>query len=88
MDLDAQIEQLYDRVDDLLCQGRFDLVDQELLQVDVASAPVELLVAWLIITLPAGSKLVQRGPFVELVRNRLADDPERDAILHGLEQCR
>jgi hypothetical protein len=82
---EADIDFIYNTVDLMLRDGRFDLVDELLRQVDVKNK-VDVLLAYLTLTLPAKSKLLQRASFFERVKQELTQRGEyREALLTGLE---
>ena len=81
-----QLDELYDSVDDLLRENKFDEVDQMLQDVNLRQAGVIKMIGYLTITFPVRSALAYRSKFYEAVRQELiALGRNADALLKGLE---
>jgi hypothetical protein len=85
---DAEIDALYDKVDDMLRAGLFDDVDRLLASIDVERLTITMMLAHATITFAANDRLREYFPYVARVRVRLMQvDPERtDDLLRGLEE--
>lgn len=84
--VDAALDVLYDRVDDLLKASQFSAVDNLLRQADVASISVDVLLGLLTATLPARSKLPARAEFFADAEASIKARGEwEDGLLAGLE---
>ena len=82
---EANIDLIYDVVDAMLRDGRFDLVDGMLMEVNL-QGDADTLLAYLTVTLPAKSKLDQRAHFFACVEQELKLRGEwRETLLAGLE---
>ena len=83
---DADIDGIYETADLLMTKGRWSLLD-DLLEFYADAAwrmPLDLLITWATVTLPAKSKLKNRGRFIEacLKFHSDHDDPN---LWKGLE---
>lgn len=60
--IDAQLDEIYDKIDDLLKEGKFDIVDNILKSVsnDIKQTSIDILLGYLTITFVAKSKLKNR----------------------------
>jgi hypothetical protein len=84
--VDAALDVLYDRVDDLLKAKQFPAVDDLLRQANVGSISVDVLLGLLTATLPARSKLAARSRFFADVEASLKARGEwENGLLAGLE---
>jgi len=63
MSIDKQIDKIFDQVDDLCLEGKFEEVDEILKSVDIENTMEELLIAYLAITKAATPKLRWRDRF-------------------------
>lgn len=70
---DEAIDLLFDRVDDLLLEGRMDEVDRLLEQVKLERLNEDLLVAFLTITAAAWDKLPAREKYREKMRRLMVE---------------
>ena len=87
--IDNQIDEIFDKVDDLFLDGKFAEVDAMLPDVDPAALDECLTVAWLTITMAAKDKLRNRASLVDRVRAHFeeAEPAYRvNKLLRGLEQ--
>jgi hypothetical protein len=87
-DTDGATDEVYDRFDGLLERGEFAACDRILQRVDLGRLDSNLMVAFLVITLPARQHLHERAPFYRGVQRILTRDRGREAvepILRGLE---
>lgn len=87
-DLDGATDELYDRVDGLLDQGDLAACDRILRTVDPGRLDSHLMVAFLVITLPARAQLREREAFRDAVERILTDGRGKETaeeILRGLE---
>jgi hypothetical protein len=87
-DTDGATDDVYDRVDGLLERGEFAACDRILERIDLGRLDSNLMIAFLVITLPARQHLRERGPFYREVERILSRDRGREAvepILRGLE---
>ena len=84
--LDAALDVLYDRVDDLLKAKQFTAIDNLLRETTVASYSVDILLALLTATFPARSKLPARSKFFADVEASIKGRGEwENSLLAGLE---
>jgi hypothetical protein len=84
--VDAALDVLYDRVDDLLKAKQFTTVDSLLREASVASLSVEILLGLLTATLPARSRLPARSKFFgEAEASIKARGQWENGLLAGLE---
>jgi hypothetical protein len=84
--IDAALDILYDRVDDLLKARDFSTVDELLRQADVSSFSVDVLLGLLTATLPGRSKLPARSKFFRDVEVCIKERGEWEfGLLAGLE---
>jgi hypothetical protein len=87
-DTDGATDDLYDRVDGLLERGDFAACDRILQLVAPDRLDSNLMVAFLVITLPAREHLRDREAFYRAVERRLIKDRGEESageILRGLE---
>jgi hypothetical protein len=87
-DTDGATDEVYDRIDELLERGEFAACDRILERIDLGRLDSHLMVAFLVITLPARQHLHERGPFYRGVQRTLSKDRGQEAvesILRGLE---
>ena len=87
-DTDGATDDVYDRIDGLLERGEFAACDRILQRIDLGQLDSNLMVAFLVITLPARQQLHERGPFYRGVQRILARERGQEAvepILRGLE---
>lgn len=85
--VDAALDLLYDRVDELLCGGNFEEIDRMLREASPTVMPTELAIGVLTASLPARGRLRFRGVFFDKVEQLLEQRGERDArLLRGLEE--
>jgi len=82
---DAAIDSIFDYVDDLLCEGSFDAVDDALRRIELDRLSTAAMIGFLSITLAARPKLPYRSALCQAIRDKLADDPQVDELLNGLE---
>lgn len=79
---------VYDTMDDLLCENKFAECNSILQETDISSTSIDILVALLIITAAAKSRIPYRSEFLNKVSdeliNRGESEKERDVILAGL----
>jgi hypothetical protein len=87
-DFEGATDDVYDRVDGLLEAGDFGACDRILQQVNPHRLDSNLMVAFLVITLPAREHLRERSPFYHEVERILAGNRDKESverILRGLE---
>lgn len=60
LDTDEKIDRIYDKIDRLLYEGKFDVVDKILGNVTTKYLNSDFLITFLTVTLPAKSKLLNR----------------------------
>jgi hypothetical protein len=87
-DTDGAADKVYDRIDRLLERGEFATCDRLLRRIDLGQLDSNVMVAFLVITLPARQHLHERGPFYRGVERILSRDRGREAVeptLRGLE---
>ena len=82
--IDEDIDTIYDCIDDLLLEGRFDIVDRILKEVDILE-PTDILIAYLVITYAAKNKLKERASFFNECKAMISMSGEDPNILNGLE---
>jgi len=83
---DAQIDVLFNTIDDLLLNGDFDQVNQILRDVDIKQTSIVEIVCYLSLTLAAYSQLSYRSEFYDAVKQEIiARDRNTDTLLQGLE---
>lgn len=88
MNLDQKIDRIYDKIDRLLCEGKFDIVDKILENIPTTHLCIDLLISFLVITLPAKTKLRNRAHFyIKVERNILWHYGRKniDKLLAGLK---
>lgn len=85
-ELERAVDLLFERVDDLLLEGRMNECDAILRTIDIDQLDSNLMVSLLSITLPAASELPYRPTLVARVESSfMKTDPERTAgLLRGL----
>lgn len=84
--VDAALDVLYDRVDDLLKDRKFTSVDDLLRQASIDSLSVDILLGLLTATLPARGKLAARAEFYAAVEASIKKRGEWESgLLAGLE---
>ena len=85
--IDAAIDLIFDRVDTLLCGGDFEECDLLLRAVEVDRLSVDLMVAFLSITLAARDRLRERARFYSRVKQQIESErgvQVTDSLLKGL----
>lgn len=85
---DNWIDEIYNWADDLFLEGKFEVVDEKLGDLDPADLGATLALAWLTITGAARDKLKNRAAFYEKCRVFVeATQPARDVegLLSGLK---
>ncbi len=83
---DIALDLLYDGVDGLLVDGKFDEVESFLESASPGDFSLDLLLGLLTVTLPARSKLAARSLFYKGVKNTLVERGEyQDGLLVGLQ---
>jgi len=70
MNIDEQIQEVYKHVDSMLRREQFLLCNAELKQVDIQTEELDILLAWLVATLPARSRLADREEFKRKVADQ------------------
>jgi len=88
MSIDDQIDEIFDKVDDLFLAGKFAEADALLPGVDPAALDASLIVAWLTITMAARDKLKNRGDLVKRARahfEKIEPADRVDNLFRGLE---
>ena len=84
--IDAALDLIYDRADEMLLAGEFDELDAIIETLDVEQLSVDVLLGVLTITLPAKDKLTTRKEFFESVQRSLTDRGEyKEGLLTGLK---
>lgn len=84
--IQAALDIIYDYVDELLCNGEFSKLDEELSAVDTKDISVDILIGILTATLPAKNKLLSREHLFKSVKQVLIVRGEyEDDLLLGLE---
>lgn len=86
MNVDDALDALFQEIDDLLLEGKFDEVDARLREYNPSEVGEELAIGMLVITLAAKRKLKDREGYLQRVRTYLKDKhPNRvERILKGL----
>jgi hypothetical protein len=70
------------KIDDALCAGRFDIVDDLLAHTDWTTIDLDMAVTVLMTCKPARDQLSQRAPSLEQFRARVeAEQPDRAAAI-------
>jgi len=83
---DAALDLLYDAIDQLMRQSKFDELDTILPGVPIAECSLDLLLAFLTATLPARIRLSSRPKFFADVKSELQSRGElEEGLLTGLE---
>lgn len=83
---DEALDLIYDAIDALLRDGRFEKCDEDLRDIDVSTTSVDILLGVLTATLPAHSRLPSRPRLVRAARDVLLGmNEDADLILAGLE---
>lgn len=84
--VDAALDLVYDQVDGMLKTGRFDQVNRLLSMVEAESLSLDLLLGLLTVTLPARSKLPDRGRLFSGAETALKKRGQwEEGLLAGLE---
>ena len=84
--IDKRLDEIYNKVDDLLLAGKFEEVDKLLSYIDVRNTNIDILLGWLTITLAARSKLKNRANFFFQCKTKIVfDDRNSSTLLQGLE---
>ena len=83
---DKEIDDIYDTADILMKKGRWSLLDNllEFYAMTAWRMPLDLLLTWATVTLPAKSKLKNRGQFIEACL-KFHSDPNEPDLWKGLE---
>ena len=87
-DTDGATDTVFDRFDELLDRGDYPACEHILRRTDLEKLDSNLMVAFLIITLPAKGHLIERESLYRRVRRALTKDRGEDAageLLRGLE---
>ena len=83
---DAALDLIYDNVDSLLSNGKYEELDLMLKNVDADLLPTDILLGLLTATLPAKTKLPSRSIFFRLTEMQIKTRAEwEEGILTGLE---
>ena len=83
---DAALDLIYDNVDSLLSNGKYEELDLMLKSVDADLLPTDILLGLLTATLPAKTKLPSRSNFFQLTEMQIKTRAEwEEGILTGLE---
>jgi len=77
---------IFNEVDDRLCDGKFDEVNEILQVVDIEDTSVRLLIGYLTITLAAHKKLPYRPTFFQRCKTEFEKRPESQNRINGLTQ--
>lgn len=82
-----KLDEIFNRVDDLLLDGKFDEVDKELRGLNPDTLDTTSSLGYLTITFAAKRRLKARAAFLSAVRQKLtAERPsEVEALLSGLD---
>jgi hypothetical protein len=86
--IDTALDVMYSKLEEKLLQGQFDLIDQLLQNKNVLELDENLLVGFLVITLPWSKQLNYRPLFYQHVMNRLQEKralSEVNSIVEGLK---
>jgi hypothetical protein len=84
--IDAALDIVFDRVDELLLEGDFEKVDQEISRIRETDFSAELLLGILTVTLPAKENLPGRPDLYSRIKQWLESYSElEDGLLVGLE---
>lgn len=86
MSTDSAIDALFDRVDDMLLEGRFQDVNQEMVALNVSELDTDTIITWLSITLAAHDKLPARDALVMRCEKRLQGPTHLNSI-EGFPPC-
>ena len=87
-DTDGATDMVFDRFDELLDRGDYAACEHILRRTDLEQLDSNLMVAFLVITLPAKGHLAEREPLYRRVERALTIDRGEDAageLLRGLE---
>lgn len=86
MTTDEILDDLYDLIDSMMREGRFDEIDEMLEAVSVNDCSINFLLGILTATLPGDAHLKRRAQFFDDVKTTLIDRKEyEDRLLAGLE---
>lgn len=82
---EADLDRLYDRLDELMLAGEWDVINEAICHMDVRSLPTDILIGWLTITNWNRDKVcmntVLRGLVPKIVKER---GEWKDGLLNGL----
>ncbi|MFC1759412.1 hypothetical protein ACFL2H_11705 [Planctomycetota bacterium] len=83
--IDAALDIVYDRVDEMMLAGQFDEVNQTIADLNVDELSIDIILGVLTITLPGKSKLPDRNKFFEDAKRSLESRGEHcEGLLAGL----
>lgn len=87
MNIDQRLDEIFNELDGLLFEGRYEEVDEILSNVNVNVEPLAVLVGYLTITFQRREVLLDRLPLMHAIRERVENEvPERaERILDGLD---
>jgi hypothetical protein len=84
---DAEIDEVFNRTDDMMWEGKFAAIDAELAQMDVAKVRTQMLVTWLCSCYRASDKLAEYKPFLERCTTELKQrEPEWKRLVEGFDR--
>ena len=83
---DQELDEITNLVDSLLTNGRFDLVNTILGSISVDLAKTDVLLTYLTVTLPAKTKLPNRGEFWNKCHAVFVERGFGENLWMGLEQ--
>lgn len=70
---DAELDELYDKVDDLLDEGKFSELDTLISELDISKFGTFIMLGWLTLTLVAKDHLPSRAGLVRRCEARLQE---------------
>jgi hypothetical protein len=81
-----ELDEIYERIDSLMKEGKFNEIDRELQRMDINSTDINIILAYLTTTLPVRSKLSNRKKFYSEFEKQLKANSEYETgLLDGLE---
>lgn len=76
---DSAIDEIFDFIDRLLCDGSFSDVDKVLDKVDLDKISLDIALSFLTITMAAKTKLLSRAAFFDKIHAKLLLEDEKKA---------
>lgn len=85
MSIDSDLDRVFDRIDAMMRDGKFRLLNELIENINAEDLPIDMLLGILTATLPARSKLPARAKLLDDTRETLTRRGEyKPAVLAGL----